>query len=76
MTTSSGEKFGKSAGNAVFIDSNLTTPYQMYQYFINVPDDIVGKLLKVFTLLPLNVVKVNYYLNITVILVYVLLNVF
>ena len=57
LTTSSGEKFGKSAGNAVFIDSNLTTPYQMYQYFINVPDDIVGKLLKVFTLLPLNVIE-------------------
>ena len=57
LTTSSGEKFGKSAGNAVFIDSSLTTPYQMYQYFINVPDDIVGKLLKVFTLLPLNVIE-------------------
>lgn len=57
LTTASGEKFGKSAGNAVFIDSKLTTPYQMYQYFINVPDDIVGTLLKVFTLLPLNVIE-------------------
>jgi tyrosyl-tRNA synthetase len=57
LTTASGEKFGKSAGNAVFIDSKMTTPYQMYQYFINVPDDIVGTLLKAFTLLPLNVIE-------------------
>ncbi|EMG45745.1 MSY1 Tyrosine--tRNA ligase [Candida maltosa Xu316] len=57
LTTSSGEKFGKSAGNAVFIDSKITTPYQMYQYFINMPDDMVGKLLKAFTLLPLNVIE-------------------
>ncbi|CAK9440211.1 uncharacterized protein LODBEIA_P43110 [Lodderomyces beijingensis] len=57
LTTPSGEKFGKSAGNAVFIDSKLTTPYQMYQYFVNTPDDMVEKLLKVFTLLPLNVIE-------------------
>jgi len=57
LTTPSGEKFGKSAGNAVFIDPHLTTPYQLYQFFINVPDDMVSKLLKVFTLLPLNVIE-------------------
>ncbi|KAI5962974.1 MSY1 [Candida pseudojiufengensis] len=57
LTNPSGEKFGKSAGNAVFIDSKLTSPYQMYQYFINVPDDMVAKLLKAFTLLPLNVIE-------------------
>lgn len=53
LTTPSGEKFGKSAGNAVFIDPTMTSPYQLYQYFIQTPDEIVGKLLKVFTLLPL-----------------------
>lgn len=52
LTTPTGEKFGKSAGNAVFIDEKLTTPFQLYQYFINVPDETVGKLLKIFTLLP------------------------
>lgn len=56
LTTPSGEKFGKSAGNAVFISEELTKPFQLYQYFINTPDEIVGKLLKVFTLLPLNVI--------------------
>lgn len=52
LTTASGEKFGKSAGNAVFISSKLTTPYQLYQYFINSPDDLVSKLLRALTLLP------------------------
>lgn len=56
LTTPSGEKFGKSAGNAVFIDLSMTTPYQLYQYFIQTPDEIVGKLLKVFTLLPLQAI--------------------
>lgn len=53
LTTPTGEKFGKSAGNAIFISEKSTTPYQLYQYFINTPDEIVSKLLKVFTLLPI-----------------------
>lgn len=57
LTTASGQKFGKSAGNAVFISSALTSPFQMYQYFINAPDDIVAKLLKVLTLLPLEAIE-------------------
>lgn len=57
LTTATGEKFGKSAGNAVFIDKNLTTPFQLYQYFVNSPDDIVAKLLKTFTLLPTLVIE-------------------
>ncbi|KAG7665656.1 MSY1 [[Candida] subhashii] len=57
LTTPTGEKFGKSAGNAVFIDERLTTPYQMYQYFIHTPDEMVEKLLKIFTLLPLSVIE-------------------
>lgn len=57
LTTSSGEKFGKSAGNAVFISSQLTTPFQLYQYFINAPDDLVSKLLKALTLLPLEAIE-------------------
>ncbi|ODV81789.1 tyrosyl-tRNA synthetase [Suhomyces tanzawaensis NRRL Y-17324] len=57
LTTPTGEKFGKSAGNAVFIDTQLTSPYQMYQYFINTPDEMVARLLKVFTLLPLSEIE-------------------
>lgn len=57
LTTPSGEKFGKSAGNAVFISDKLTTPFQMYQFFINAPDEMVSKLLKSLTLLPLNAIE-------------------
>ncbi|CAK7894204.1 tyrosine--tRNA ligase, mitochondrial [[Candida] anglica] len=56
LTTPSGEKFGKSAGNAVFISTELTSPYQLYQYFINTPDDMVAKLLRVFTVLSTTVI--------------------
>lgn len=56
LTTPLGEKFGKSAGNAVFIDSEMTTPYQLYQFFINVPDEMVQRLLRSFTLLPIDVI--------------------
>lgn len=57
LTTPTGEKFGKSAGNAIFINEKLTTPYQLYQYFINTPDEIVAKLLKVFTILPMATIE-------------------
>lgn len=56
LTTPTGEKFGKSAGNAVFISTAYTTPFQMYQYFINTPDEMVDKLLRIFTLLPLQAI--------------------
>ncbi|CAH6721418.1 tyrosine--tRNA ligase, mitochondrial [[Candida] jaroonii] len=56
LTTPSGAKFGKSAGNAIFISEQATSPYQLYQYFINVPDEMVSKLLKCFTLLPISTI--------------------
>ena len=49
LTTSSGEKFGKAAGNAVWLDASLTSPYHFYQYWLNVDDRDVKKLLKFFT---------------------------
>ncbi len=49
VTTSTGEKFGKSAGNAVWLDAEKTSPYQYYQYWINVSDEDVEKMLKLFT---------------------------
>jgi tyrosyl-tRNA synthetase len=51
VTTSSGEKFGKSAGNAVWLDSERTSPYQFYQYWIQTDDRDVDRLLRFFTFL-------------------------
>jgi tyrosyl-tRNA synthetase len=53
ITTSSGVKFGKSAGNALWLDPAMTTPYEMYQYWINADDRDVSHFLKIFTFMPL-----------------------
>jgi tyrosyl-tRNA synthetase len=53
ITDSRGEKIGKSAGNAVWVNEDKTSPYEYYQYFRNVPDDLVEKFLKIFTEIPL-----------------------
>lgn len=52
VTTSTGEKFGKSAGNAVWLDPAKTSPYAFYQYWLNVPDADAVTYLKLFTFLP------------------------
>ena len=49
ITDSKGEKIGKSAGNAVWVNEDKTSPYEYYQYFRNTPDDLVEKFLKIFT---------------------------
>jgi tyrosyl-tRNA synthetase len=49
LTDSSGEKFGKSAGNAIWLSAEMTSPYAFYQYWLNVEDASVITLLKVFT---------------------------
>jgi len=49
LTDSSGEKFGKSAGNAIWLSADMTSPYAFYQYWLNVEDASVVTLLKVFT---------------------------
>ena len=69
LTTSSGAKFGKSAGNAIWLNEELTTVYDFYQvgvirctsfidltplqFFMKTSDADVGRYLKLFTLLPL-----------------------
>ena len=50
LLTASGEKFGKSAGNAVWLDAERTSPYQFYQYWINADDRDLPKLLRFFSL--------------------------
>ena len=51
ITNSDGTKFGKSEGNAVWLDPNLTSPYAMYQFWLNTLDADVVDRLKVFTFL-------------------------
>lgn len=48
---STGKKFGKSEGNALWLDKNKTSPYEIYQYLINTDDAKVLEYLKVFTFL-------------------------
>lgn len=49
LTDSAGEKFGKSAGNAIWLSADMTSPYAFYQYWLGVEDASVVTLLKVFT---------------------------
>jgi tyrosyl-tRNA synthetase len=51
VTTASGEKFGKSAGNAVWLDAAQTSPYQFYQFWMTADDASVSRYLRFFTLL-------------------------
>jgi tyrosyl-tRNA synthetase len=53
ITTSSGQKMGKSAGNAVWLDPALTSPYEYYQYWRNTEDADVGRFMRMFTFLAL-----------------------
>jgi tyrosyl-tRNA synthetase len=53
VTDSSGKKFGKSEGNAVWLDPKKTSPFQFYQFWITVPDGDVENYLKIYTSLPL-----------------------
>jgi tyrosyl-tRNA synthetase len=51
VTNSDGRKFGKSEGNAIWLDPALTSPYAMYQFWLNTDDADVVDRLKVFTFL-------------------------
>lgn len=57
ITSSTGEKFSKTSGKAIWLDKKLTSPYGLYQYFFNTPDTNTIKFLKYFTLLPLNKIE-------------------
>lgn len=57
-----GKKFGKSEGNAVWLDANKTSPYQFYQFWLNTSDESVVDYLKLFTTLPLeDIATINNY---------------
>ncbi len=54
VTTADGKKMGKSAAGAVWLDGAKTSPYDWYQYWINVDDRDVGRYLRIFSWLPLD----------------------
>ena len=53
LTDSQGNKMGKTAGNAVWLDPNKTSPFEFYQYWRNVADADVLKCIRMLTFLPL-----------------------
>ncbi len=57
IVTSSGEKMGKTAKGAVWLDPERTSPYEYYQFWINTEDQDVGRFLALFTFLPMNKVR-------------------
>ena len=57
LTTASGAKMGKTAGGAVWLDAERTSPYEFYQYWINVDDRDVSRFLAYFTFLPMDEVR-------------------
>src|SRR5207248_10683179 len=54
ITTSSGAKMGKTAAGAVWLNADLLSPYDYWQYWRNTEDGDVGRFLKLFTVLPLD----------------------
>ena len=57
ISTSSGEKMGKTAKGAVWLDPAKTSPYEYYQYWINTDDRDVSRFLLLFTFLPLDEIR-------------------
>ena len=57
LTDSQGKKMGKTAGNAVWLDPNKTSPYDFYQYWRNVGDGDVMKCIRMLTFLPLEQIE-------------------
>jgi tyrosyl-tRNA synthetase len=52
ITTASGAKMGKTEQGAVWLDAGRTSPYDFYQYWVNVEDPDVGRFLRIFTFMP------------------------
>lgn len=57
LTTSSGIKMGKTHKGAIWLDPDLTSPYEYYQYWINQDDRDVERFLKLFTFLPMDQIR-------------------
>jgi tyrosyl-tRNA synthetase len=57
LTTASGAKMGKTATGAIWLNADLLSPYDFYQYWVNCDDRDVGRFLKLFTLLPMEEIQ-------------------
>ena len=57
LTTAAGAKMGKTASGAIWLDADLLSPYDFYQYWVNCDDRDVGRFLKLFTFLPMEEIK-------------------
>ena len=57
LTDSQGKKMGKTAGNAVWLDANKTSPYEFFQYWRNVSDADVLKCIRMLTFLPIEQIE-------------------
>lgn len=57
LTNSEGKKMGKTASGAVWLDPNKTSPYDFYQYWVNVGDEDVIKCLKLLTFIPMSEIR-------------------
>jgi tyrosyl-tRNA synthetase len=57
VTDANGKKFGKSEGNAIWLDAVKTSPFSFYQFWLNQPDEMVEKYLKMFTFLPVSEIE-------------------
>jgi len=58
LTRSDGKKFGKSEGGAIWLNSDKLAPFDFYQYLYNMPDADMGKMLRIFTFLPIEEIEV------------------
>jgi len=52
VTRADGTKYGKTEGGALWLDADMMSPYAFYQFWLNVEDEKVGELLRIFTFLP------------------------
>ncbi len=57
LTDSNGNKMGKTAGNAVWLDPNKTSPFEFYQYWRNIGDADVDKCIKMLTFIPMEQIR-------------------
>jgi len=57
LTTASGQKMGKSESGAIYLHAGRTSPYEFYQFWINIEDADVARFLKLYTFLPLDEVQ-------------------
>ncbi len=57
ITNNKGDKLGKSAGNAIWLDSDLLGPFEFFQFFYNTSDQMVETYLKIFTFMSLSEIQ-------------------